>query len=453
MKIVPAALVSRLGWTTGSYGIVQGLRLVSNVILTRLLAPELFGIMVIVNVLRTGVELLSDIGVGQNIISNKNAEDPAFIDTAWSLQAIRGFALATIAVLSAYPVAHFYDNPVLLSVIPAVSLFFLFSGLESTNRFLLQKRLELKRISVFEVVIAVITLVSHVGFALITPTIWALVYGGVTSSAAVMIGTYFLVPGTRHKFRINKLYAGQILAFGKWVFLSSIVYFLAMNFDRLYMAKTLALATVGIYSIARTLSDVLNALIARIGSIVIFPMIAASNLSRQHLRARLLVTRPRVLFGAAIGVSMFISISDVLITILYDERYHAAKAMLPVLSAGVWFSILCTINESVLLGIGRPVYSAMANITKLVWLIVGLPIAVSYIGIAGAVLVIALADAVRYVPLWLAQKREHLSFARHDIMITLALAGMVVLWRSILWSMGIGTGFSGLWFLVRPWVG
>ncbi|CAN5185381.1 lipopolysaccharide biosynthesis protein [soil metagenome] len=453
VKFLSRDLINRVGWTTGSYAGVQGLRLVNNVILTRLLAPELFGIMLIVNTLRTGVELLSDIGIGQSIITNANAEDPEFIDTAWSLQALRGASLALVALLLSYPIAHFYRSPILASIIPAVSLFFLFTGLESTSRFVLQKRLELRRLSIFEVVVAVVVLVAHVGFALLTPTIWALVYGGLTSAAAVMIGSYFLIPGMRHRFRINWTYSRQMMAFGKWIFVSSIIYFLAMNFDRLYMAHSVALVTVGIYSIARSLADVLNLLIARIGALVIFPMIAAAEHSRSELRARLLHTRPRVLLGAAVGVSMFISTSDILVKLLYDQRYHAASEMLPVLAAGVWFSILCTINESVLLGIGHPVYSAMANGIKLLWLVIGLPLAVSYYGIAGAVLIIAGSDAVRYVPLWLAQKREHLSFARHDIMITLALIVMVVIWRMLLWYAGIGTGFSGVLWLLKPWFG
>lgn len=449
MKFLRTDLFRRVGWTTGSYGAVQAIRFANNIILTRLLAPELFGIMLIVNTLRTGVELLSDIGVGQNIITNKNAEDPEFLDTAWTLQLLRGVLLTTLVIAAAYPIARFYRNPVLASIMPAVSLFFLFTGLESTSRFVLQKRLELKRLSVFDVVVALVTLVAHVGFALLTPTIWALVYAGLASAASLMIGSYLLIPGIRHRIRINRTYAHEIMAFGKWVFLSSILYFLAMNFDRLFMARSLSLSLVGVYGIARSLADVLNLLIAKIGAVVIFPTVAAANVSRPELRAKLLATRPRVLFGAAVAVSLFVATSDVLVTILYDERYHAAALMLPVLAAGVWFSILSTVNESVLLGIGRPVYSAMANTTKLLWLVIGLPIAMSRFSIAGAVVVIATSDAVKYIPLWRAQKREHLSFARHDVVLTLMMFGMVVVWRMLLWSVGIGTGFAGSFAVMR----
>jgi O-antigen/teichoic acid export membrane protein len=451
-KLLSNTSVRRVGWTTGAYGVSQGLRLATNVILARLLAPELFGVMVVVNTLRTGIELLSDLGVGQNIVSNKNGDDPDFVDTAWSIQAIRGIILASLFALAAYPVSWFYKNPLLLTVMPMMAIFLLFAGLESTTRFSLQKRLAVKTLSIFEMAAAFGSLIAHVAFALVFPSIWALIYGGIASSAMLLVGSFCLVPGTRHRFMLNRDYARQMLHLGKWIFLSSGVYFLATSFDRLYLAAAFPLAVIGTYGIARQLAEVVSQLMLKIGSMIIFPMVAASDLPRAELRKQLLRVRTRTLFGVAVGVSMFVALSDVIVRTMYDERYHQAALMLPILAAGVWFAILCTVNESVLLGIGRPVHSAVANVTKFIWLLIAIPLGIRFFGIAGAVVAVASADAVRYLPLWRSQKHEHLSFLHQDALITLAMFGMIVLWRIMLWSVGIGTGFHGLWMLLRPWL-
>jgi O-antigen/teichoic acid export membrane protein len=445
-------IVQRVGWTTGAHATSQALRLVTNVILARLLAPELFGVMVVVNTLRTGTELLSDLGVGQNIVSNKNAEDPDFVDTAWSIQALRGLILASLFALAAYPVSWFYGNPLLLTVMPTMAIFLLFGGLESTARFTLQKRLAVRTLSIFEIAAALGSLVAHVAFALMMPSIWALVYGGITSSAMLLLGSFCLIRGTRHRFMFHRAYVGQMLQLGKWIFLSSGVYFLATSFDRLYLASVFPLAIIGTYGIARQLADVVSQLMLKIGSLIIFPMVAASDLPRAELRLRLLRVRTHILIGVAVGVSMFVATSDLLVGIMYDQRYHQAALMLPILAAGVWFAILCTVNESVLLGIGRPVHSAVANVTKFIWLLFAIPVGVRFFGIAGAVVAVAGADAVRYLPLWRSQKYEHLSFLHQDALITLAMFGMIVVWRIILWAVGIGSGFHGLWMLLHPWL-
>src|SRR5439155_8653576 len=146
---VPKSFVVRLGWTTASYGAGQFLRLLNNVILARMLAPPIFGLMAIVNSIRTGVELLSDIGITQNIISSPNGDDPLFYDTAWTLQVMRGFLLAGASIVLAVPIARFFNYPELAEILPVASLFFLFTGFNSTTRGLVQKQLQIARVSLF----------------------------------------------------------------------------------------------------------------------------------------------------------------------------------------------------------------------------------------------------------------------------------------------------------------
>src|SRR4051812_10436092 len=105
MNISPLVLLKGIGWTVGGYGAIQLTRLVTIVVMARLLAPELFGIMIIVNGLRTTLDLISDLGIGQNIVQNKCADDPDFYNTAWSLQAIRGPVIWAACTAASLPLA------------------------------------------------------------------------------------------------------------------------------------------------------------------------------------------------------------------------------------------------------------------------------------------------------------------------------------------------------------
>ena len=55
MNFISKTMVARIGWTSIVFGMVQVLRLLNNVVLARLLAPSLFGLMTIVNAIRVGV--------------------------------------------------------------------------------------------------------------------------------------------------------------------------------------------------------------------------------------------------------------------------------------------------------------------------------------------------------------------------------------------------------------
>src|SRR5579872_3951543 len=131
MAISVKSLLRGTIWTLSAYAASTMLRFATNVVLARLLAPEIFGTMLIVYSLRTGIELISDVGIGQNLIQSKNAENPDFYNTAWSLQLIRSIFLWAIFSLAAIPMAYFYQSRILLAVVPVAAFSIVFTGLTS----------------------------------------------------------------------------------------------------------------------------------------------------------------------------------------------------------------------------------------------------------------------------------------------------------------------------------
>jgi len=429
----------------GAYGVSTMLRLATNIILARLLAPEIFGTMLIVYSLRTGIELISDIGIGQNLIQSKNAEDPDFYNTAWSLQLIRSFFLWAAFSAAAIPLAHFYQSPILIFVVPVTALGIIFAGLTSVSKSLLTKRMQFARLNLFDTTITFISSAAHVIFAWLSPTVWALVFGGLFGSLVSMISSYFLLRDVKQRFHISREFSLQIMHFGKWIFISSIVYFLSTYIDRLYLGKVVPLELLGIYGIARSISDLTGNLVLRLGSVVLFPFVASqSHVPRADLVRQLNPLRAKFLLLAGLGFSLFIATADLLIKVVYDERYHAATWILPVLILGSWFTVLATINESTLLGLGKPSYAAAANSLKLVFLLIGLSLGTISFGLLGGVVVVASADLCRYFPTFFGQIRERFSFGRQDLLMTLAVFLMAGLMEYVRWALGFGTSFDTL---------
>ena len=112
-RALSATLVTIVGHFGGN-----GVRLASNLILTRLLLPEHFGIMALVNVALIGLHMFSDVGIGPNVIQHEHGEDRAFLHTAFTVQTARGVWLLIAGCLLAWPIAHFYEIPDLVWMIP-----------------------------------------------------------------------------------------------------------------------------------------------------------------------------------------------------------------------------------------------------------------------------------------------------------------------------------------------
>ena len=288
---VPKSMLVRLGWVALTFGAVQFLRLLNNVILTRLLEPSVFGLMSLVVAIRVGMELVSDLGVTQNIVSNPRGHEPKFYDTAWTLHATRNLVLAALCFALATPFANFFGHPELAIILPVASLFFVFSGFGSTTGAVLHKQLQVRRLGMFEIALAGVTIVAQVGAALVFRNVWAVVVGMMITSALTLILSYLFIPGTRHRFMVDPQSARELLHFGKWVFFSSIVYFFAMNFDRLYFAKQISLAELGVYGIARNLAETISQLVTRASGFVLYPTVAAAGLEAADLRQQV-ASRP-----------------------------------------------------------------------------------------------------------------------------------------------------------------
>jgi O-antigen/teichoic acid export membrane protein len=399
--------------------------------------------MQIVYSLRTGVELLSDVGISQNIIHNKNANQPDFYNTAWSLQIIRGVLLWIIFCIVAVPAAKFYQSSILLFIFPVAAFSLVINGFTSASHSLVLKRLKYRTRAIFDTILAIIFSVAQIVLAYLYPTIWALVFGSLFGTTIYMVGSHFLLPDVQHNFFISRQYAKQILSFGKWIFISSIIYFLSSNFDRLYLAKAIPLALLGVYGIARTLSELLSAAVLQLGSSVIFPFVTShAHMPRVELHEQMAPIRMKFLLLAGFGFSIFAVTADLVIRFLYDQRYHAASWMLPVLIIGAWFAIMSNLNESTLMGLGRPNYSAFANCTKFSFLLVGLPLSVTHFGLLGGVLVVATSDVSRYIPVLIGQIREQFSFGAQDVLATVAVFGQIALWEWLRWIAGYGTSFD-----------
>ena len=377
-------------WTIIGFGASQILRFGSNLVLTRLLVPEFFGLMAIVNVLRMGIELFSDIGISPSIINNKQGDEPFFRNTAWTIQLIRGMIIWLFALLVTQPIANFYQDERLLWLIPIVGFSSVVDGFSSTNIYTCQRSLDLARFTVFDFIVQTLSVATYILLAWLSPTIWSLALGTLAGALYRTIGSHWLIPDVTNRFAWNRDAVRDILSFGKWMFVSSALIFMAEQSDRLILGKLLNLETLGIYTIAYTLANIPKEVIKKLSYRVIFPAISSQvDLPRSSLRAKIVRQRGLMLMGFAVGLAALITVGDLIIGTLYDSRYTEATWMMPILCCGIWFSLLFYTASPALLAISKPLYSAQSNLARFTMIGAVLPLAFAKLGTLGAIITIA----------------------------------------------------------------
>lgn len=251
----------------------MGLRLAGNLILTRLLMPEVFGLMAFALLIQTGAQMLSDIGVERSIMRDEDAETERYLSTAWTVRILRSGAITILMILFglfALPILGQFapETSVMAApeagwVVCIIGLFPLMLALGSVNEYVAYRRLEVGRVFVLDVVTQLIGMVLLVIAVWIWPVVWSLAIGTIFNAAVRSAATHFFLPGPRAKLGWDKEISQRLWYYGKWLIGSSTFGFIASQGERLILAALLETAVFGLYSIARLWAEAAQSLLGR----------------------------------------------------------------------------------------------------------------------------------------------------------------------------------------------
>jgi O-antigen/teichoic acid export membrane protein len=370
--------------------------------------------MALVNVFLIGLGGFSDVGIRPSIIQSQRGDDVAFLRTAWTVQVVRGVVLALGACLLAWPVASFYGQPELLWLLAAASVTLLVAGFNSTSLARLSRHLSIGRLAAVDLTSQICSIVAMIAWATVQPSVWALLVGAVVGSSVRMALSHYLADRL-DGFGWDRGAFWELLHFGKWIFLSTILAFLVGQSDRLIFGKLIPLGMLGVYSIAVMFSQLPAQLFNRLAMGAVFPALsrraeAGGELESAYSRMKL----PLLLAGGLV-VACLIASGPHLIETLYDERYHDAGWIIRVLAMGVWFQVLQVPSGSALMALGIPRWLAWANGCKLAGMIAVVPAGFWLHGMQGAVVGLASCEILRYVVFVIGAHRQNLPTAAGDL--------------------------------------
>ncbi len=407
--------------TIGGYGASQILRIGGNMALTRLLFPEAFGLMALVQVILTGLEMISDIGIQPSIVQNRRGDDPAFLNTAWTIQIIRGFILWVCGLVIAVLFVWLYDQPQLLQLVPVTATAAVLAGFNSTKLATLNRRMIVAPAILIDLTAQVTAIVVMISTALVYRSVWALVAGGIAFPLIKMALSHLVLSGIRNRFCWEAEASREIIRYGKWILVSTLVTFLALRLDILLLGRLLPLELLGIYSIAGLLAVLPQQIAGRLMVWVLFPALAAAEReSRERFSARLRRVRSILLPAAALTVLSIALLAPAFFRYLYDERYHSAGWMAQLLMVSVWFQLLHTIAVRIVLALGDSRSLAMSNVLRLLFTATGCLVGFNLAGLIGFILGAGIGSLTGYLALVVVMLRHRLPIGWDDLRYSLS---------------------------------
>ncbi|MCK0093982.1 oligosaccharide flippase family protein [Yoonia sp. F2084L] len=387
-------------WSLVQVVVVNGLRLASNLIMTRLLLPDAFGLMAMVGILIAGMTLFTDIGINRSVAREPDGDQDHFLRAAWVFRIFQSILIASGVLLAAVCLWTFaptyaapgsvYADPRLPGLVAISAIVPLMFGAESMSFALAMRNLKLQYVTVISIITQAIQIGVMIVFASFSPTVWALLAGMMTGTLLKSVASHLFVPGPRMGFVWDREIALRLWHYGKWLMGSSIFSFVALNADRIILGGLMSVTLFGIFVIAQiwigTVSMVIGRLIDQVG----FPTISEMIRTRPKDVPRLyrkLQTGVDVMCIAAFLTMLFGG--QLLIDLLYTDTYETAGRYTQILSLSFLTLRFYSLN-TLIMNIGKSKEMMFISAMRAASICVLLPLAYHYLGLDAALLVVAL---------------------------------------------------------------
>lgn len=375
-----------------SFGGSNVLRLASNLVLTRILFPEDFGMMALVQVFIIGLGLFSDIGIKTSIIQSQRGDDPVFLNTAWTIQIVRGVLLWLCAVAIAPVAADLYDAPLLKQLLPVAGLTTIILGFTTTKEATANRHLTLGRVTVIELASQAFGIVVMVALAYMLQSVWALVFGGLIAAFVKMFAQHLALPGLRNRLHWDRESFQDIFRFGKFIFLSTAATFLMTQGDKAILGGFVSLTDLGIYNIGYFLGSIPVLFSSAISGKVVLPLYRIKPVSESLENKKQVFKARRLIIMGGLGLLVVMAYGGIfLVETLYDARYALAGPVIVLMSLALLPRLILSNYGAVLLAAGDSKNFFMINVSTAILQTIFMFAGVMWFGMFGVIIAQAIA--------------------------------------------------------------
>ena len=337
-------IAKSVGLSSMEFAVKFGLRLVSTVILTRMLAPDIYGVFAVVLVYQYMLEMFSDIGLRSFVITKEGEVDDDLVQTCWTASILRGLFILGVSGLIALLIAYLQsrgvfadDSAYSAEVLPwaifalgATSLLFSF---QSISLYVYERNMAFTHVSLSIILSSVLGLIVTITAAWLNPTVWALVIGTAAQFGFQVIYSFLAFKGPPMRLRWHGPSGRLIINRGKWLIGHSSLTAMANSADRVLLGILMDSTTFGLYYIAVQIRDFCHSFLtmvhARMGLQVFTHILQAPPdvFRRNYYKYRMVFDAL-----AGLGAGTLIMIAQPLVDLVFDDRYAGVAPILQILA-------------------------------------------------------------------------------------------------------------------------
>lgn len=386
--------IAGFSWQTIQKIFTTGLSLAKIFILARLLSPEQFGLFSLVMIALGTTESITQTGVNTTILQSKQPIK-YFLDTAFVISIIRGFAIGSLMIVMGYFMGNYYNEVNLFPMIAVVALVPIIKGFINPAIISWQKNFEFAKDSFYSTLRLTVEILAQIALAFLINSSWALVLG-VIVGAIFEVCLSFIMLKEKPIFHYIKSRGSFIFKNARWLSLSSLLSYLNDNVDDFLLGRIVGTHKLGIYHNAYSLSHKVNYELSKSAYHGIMPIF--SKMTQEHEESRLKKAFYKSFFSTLIIVFLIsfplIFFPKFLINVLLGDQWLEAIDILRILTFAGLVHTIANLCYALIIAKKRYLYLNMHMVLSLALIVFGIIIFGKSYGLVGAVYAIFLARLI-----------------------------------------------------------
>ncbi len=341
----------QLYWNTLVRIPVQALRIISSILVARLLTPDDYGIMGIGMMLIGYANLFTTFGFGDALVQ-RNIDDRRIINSVFTVDLTISMLLSSLFFMGSGAIADFFNTPEAENVVKVLSSFFIVTAFQSTPHAILRRDMAFKAIAIIDVLKGVMIAGITLTLAILGFEYWSLVFGQLITFAVVSLALCLRakwVPAPRFNHRLMK----SIYDFGVWSFLKSQLAFFSKDADKFIVGRWLGTQALGLYDKAMSLAVMpLNQVTVNINA-VLFSSFSKNQEKKNELRQQM---KKSLTLIAGINFPLFAGlgvIAPYFVNGLLGEKWAPMIPAFQIILAGCMFKSFSGLVTVFNVGVGK----------------------------------------------------------------------------------------------------
>ncbi len=350
-RTLERSLIHGMAWTGGAKWLVQVVSWASTLLVARLLTPADYGILGMAVVYLGFVQLVNEFGIGAAVVQQRDLGESQLAQLA-GFSIMLGVAWFLVSLAAAVPIAAFFDEAALRTVVAVLGLSFVAAGFRTVPMALLTRDLQFRRLAGIDTVEALALAAVTLTFALLGAGYWALVLG-IVASRFVGAGAVQLSHPHRVIIRLRPGSIAPTLRFGFHVVGSRIAWYTYSNADFVVVGRILGKAALGAYTIGWTIASIPVTRVHSLYQRVLPAFFSAIQHDTQALGRylqRLTEGLAIITLPACIGIAL---VADQFVVLILGDHWQAAVVPLRLLAVAAALRSLTPLLGQLLVGTGH----------------------------------------------------------------------------------------------------